>query len=227
VSPAGPRIAILDYGMGNLRSVEKALEHVGATVERTREAERVHAADGLVLPGVGAFPRAMAEVRARGFDELIGARLDAGVPLLGICLGMQLLFERSEELGGAEGLGMIAGEVRALRSAGLKLPQIGWNAVGWRRPSPLTEGLPQPCAFYHVHSFAAVPTDPDAIVGVATYGEEFVSVVVRGRAYGVQFHPEKSGPDGLALLRSFVQTASAGGGPASSQAAPRPAAATP
>ena len=227
MSPAGPRIAILDYGMGNLRSVEKALEHVGATVERTQEVERVHAADGLVLPGVGAFPRAMAEVRARGFDELIGARVDAGVPLLGICLGMQLLFERSEELGGAEGLGVIAGEVRALRSAGLKLPQIGWNAVGWRRPSPLTEGLPQPCAFYHVHSFAAVPADPDAIVGVATYGEEFASVVAHGSAYGVQFHPEKSGPDGLALLRSFVQTASAGGGPASSQAAPRPAAAAP
>ena len=228
MSPAPPRIAILDYGMGNLRSVEKALEHVGATVERTREAERVHAADGLVLPGVGAFPRAMAEVRARGFDELISARLDAGVPLLGICLGMQLLFERSEELGGAEGLGLIGGEVRALRTAGRKLPQIGWNAVGWRRPSPLTDGLPQPCAFYHVHSFAAVPADSDPIVGVATYGEEFTSVVAHGRAYGVQFHPEKSGPDGLALLRSFVRTASAESGrPAASQAEPRPAAAAP
>ena len=228
MSTARPRIAILDYGMGNLRSVEKALEHVGATVERTREAERVHAADGLVLPGVGAFPRAMREVRARGFDELIGVRLDAGVPVLGICLGMQLLFERSEELGGAEGLGVIGGEVRPLPTTGLKLPQIGWNAVGWRRPSPLTDGLPQPCAFYHVHSFAAVPANPDAIVGTATYGEEFVSVVAHGRAYGVQFHPEKSGPDGLALLRSFLRAASADGGPpASPQAEPRPAAAAP
>jgi imidazole glycerol-phosphate synthase subunit HisH len=209
VSPAPPRIAILDYGMGNLRSVEMALEHVGATVERTREAERLHAADGLVLPGVGAFPRAMAEVRARGFDELIGVRLDAGVPLLGICLGMQLLFERSEELGGAEGLGVIAGEVRALRSAGLKLPQIGWNAVGWRRPSPLTEGLSQPCAFYHVHSFAARPSRAGDVLGAATYGAEFASVVERDNVFGVQFHPEKSGPDGLALLRNFAGLASA------------------
>ena len=207
---AAARIAVLDYGMGNLRSVEKALEHVGAEVERTSDAERVHSADGFVLPGVGAFPKAMEEVRGRGFDDLVRTRIDEGVPVLGVCLGMQLLFERSEELGGAEGLGVIAGEVRPLAAPGLKLPQIGWNSVGWRRPSAITDGLPQPCPFYHVHSFAPVPADPDAIVGTATYGEDFVSVVARERVFGVQFHPEKSGPDGLALLASFVRLASGG-----------------
>jgi imidazole glycerol-phosphate synthase subunit HisH len=202
---AGPRIAVLDYGMGNLRSIEKALERVGAQAGRTHEAERVRAADGVVLPGVGAFPMAMREVRARGLDALLAERLEKDVPVLGICLGMQLLFERSTELGGAEGLGVLRGEVRALEAPGLKIPQIGWNAVRWRRPSAISGELPQPCAFYHVHSFAAVPTEPETIVGTAVYGEEFASVVGRGNVYGVQFHPEKSGPDGLALLRGFAR----------------------
>jgi glutamine amidotransferase len=202
---AAARIAILDYGMGNLRSIEKAIERVGARVDRTYDAERVRAADGLVLPGVGAFPKAMSEVRARGFDRLLAERIAAGVPVLGICLGMQLLFERSSELGGEEGLGVLAGEVRPLEAGGLKAPQIGWNAVGWRRPSAITADLPQPCAFYHVHSFAPAPADPETIVGIATYGAEFVSVVARENVFGVQFHPEKSGPDGLALLAGFVR----------------------
>ncbi|MBA3421869.1 MAG: imidazole glycerol phosphate synthase subunit HisH [Thermoleophilaceae bacterium] len=202
---AAPRIALLDYGMGNLRSIEKAIERVGAQADRTYHPERVRAADGLVLPGVGAFPKAMSEVRARGFDRLLSERLAAGVPVLGICLGMQLLFERSSELGGGEGLGVLAGEVRPLEAGGLKVPQIGWNAVGWRRPSAITAQLPQPCAFYHVHSFAPAPADPEAIVGIATYGAEFVSVVARENVFGVQFHPEKSGPDGLALLAGFAR----------------------
>ncbi len=209
-----PRIALLDYGMGNLRSIEKALEHVGARVERTYEAGRVRAADGLILPGVGAFPMAMREVRARGIDTLLAERMEAGVPVLGICLGMQLLFERSVELGGAEGLAILPGEVRELTAPGLKIPQIGWNAVEWRRPSAITAGLPQPCAFYHVHSFAAVPADPETVVGTATYGAEFASVVGRDNVFGVQFHPEKSGPDGLALLAAFARLcAGAGAGP--------------
>ena len=200
-----PRIVLLDYGMGNLRSIEKALEHVGARVERTYEADRVSAADGLILPGVGAFPMAMREVRARGIDALLAERMEAGVPVLGICLGMQLLFERSVELGGAEGLAILPGEVRELTAPGFKIPQIGWNAVEWRRRSAITVGLPQPCAFYHVHSFAAVPTDRETIVGTATYGAEFPSVVGRDKVFGVQFHPEKSGPDGLTLLAAFAR----------------------
>ena len=198
------RLAVLDYGMGNLRSASKALEHVGAEVEVTDDPERVRRADGIVLPGVGAFPRAMQEVRARGLDDLLAERREAGVPLLGLCLGMQLLFESTTELGGAEGLGLLRGHVEALAAPGLKVPQIGWNAVSWRRSDPLVAGLPEPCAFYHVHSFTARAADPEDVLGTADYGGEFVSVVARGDVMGTQFHPEKSGPDGLALLRNFA-----------------------
>jgi len=196
-------IAVLDYGMGNLRSVEKALEHVGADVEITYDPHRIRAASGLVLPGVGAFPKAMRAVGERGLDDLIRERRAEGVPVLGICLGMQLLFERSVELGGASGLGLLPGEVRALDAPGLKIPQIGWNAVAWRQQSPLVEGLPDPAAFYHVHSFAPVASN-GVVLGTAEYGNEIVSAVAGDGVYGVQFHPEKSGPDGLALLRNFV-----------------------
>jgi glutamine amidotransferase len=197
------RIAILDYGMGNLRSAEKALERVGAAAEVTRDQRSIEAADGIVLPGVGAFPRAMEEVRRLGFDGLLRERLDAGVPVLGICLGMQLLFEGSTELGGAEGLGLLEGQVDALDAHGLKVPQIGWNPVSWRRETPLRQDLPDPCPFYHVHSFAPRPAHEEEVAGTAVYGSEFVSVVQRPPLYGVQFHPEKSGPDGLRLLGSF------------------------
>jgi glutamine amidotransferase len=199
-------IAVLDYGMGNLRSVEKALEHVGADVEITYEPERIRAASGLVLPGVGAFPKAMQAIRERWLDDLIPERYAAGVPILGICLGMQLLFESSTELGGAEGLGLLPGEVRELDAPGLKVPQIGWNAVVWKQESPLIEGLGDSTAFYHVHSFA-----PDAsngvVLGTADYGSEFVSAVAGDGVWGVQFHPEKSGPDGLSLLHNFLELA--------------------
>ncbi len=198
------RLAILDYGMGNLRSVEKALEHVGAAPVLTRDPARVRDAAGVVLPGVGAFPKAMEAVREHGFDELLAERVGAGVPVLGICLGVQLLFERSSELGGAEGLGVLEGEVAELDAGGLKVPQIGWNPVSWRRESPLTEGLPDPCAFYHVHSYAPRPGDED-VLGTAEYGTEFVTAVERPPVYGVQFHPEKSGPHGLRLLGNFTR----------------------
>ncbi|MEA2497457.1 MAG: imidazole glycerol-phosphate synthase subunit HisH [Thermoleophilaceae bacterium] len=199
-------IAVLDYGMGNLRSVQKALEHVGAETELTYDVERIRAAAALVLPGVGAFPKAMEAIRARGLDELVRERRDAGVPILGICLGMQLLFENSVELGGAEGLGLLPGEVRALDAPGLKVPQIGWNTVSWKRESPITEGLSDPAAFYHVHSFAPVASN-GVVLGTADYGTEFISAVAGDGVYGVQFHPEKSGPDGLALLRNFTALA--------------------
>ena len=199
------RIAILDYGMGNLRSAEKALEHVGAEAEVTRDHRAIRAADGVVLPGVGAFPKAMAEVRRLGFDSLVRELVAESRPLLGICLGMQLLFEGSSELGGAEGVGLLAGRVEALDAHGLKVPQIGWNPVAWRRPSPVCEGLPDPCAFYHVHSYAPRPAGEEEVLGTATYGSEFVSAVERGPVLGVQFHPEKSGPDGLRLLANFAR----------------------
>jgi glutamine amidotransferase len=204
-------IAILDYGMGNLRSVEKAFEHVGASAVITRDHGAVREAEGVVLPGVGAFPKAMEAVRELALDELMAERLAAGVPVLGICLGMQLLFERSSELAGAEGLGFLAGEVGPLDAPGLKIPQIGWNAVDWKRASRLSAGLPDPCAFYHVHSFAPRPADAGDVLATAGYGAEFVTAVEREPVYGVQFHPEKSGPHGLQLLGNFAAICGVGG----------------
>ena len=198
-------IAIVDYGMGNRRSVEKALAHVGADSVVSSDHEVLRAADGLVLPGVGAFPEAMRVIRERGLDELLVERAAAGVPLLGICLGMQLLFERSEELGGADGLGLLPGEVTRLQvGAAGKLPHIGWNLVTLRRDAALTAGLGEAAAFYHVHSFACRPSAPGDVAGTAEYGEAFCSIVERGNVAGVQFHPEKSSRDGLALLRNFA-----------------------
>lgn len=197
-------LAILDYGMGNLRSAAKAFEHVGVGIEVTSDHDRVRDADGVVLPGVGAFPKAMEAVRALRLDVLLHERREAGTPILGICLGMQLLFESSTELGGASGIGLLRGGVGALDAPGLKVPQIGWNPVTWHGEPALAEGLTDPCAFYHVHSFAAHPDDGDDVAAKATYGTEFVSVVERGHVYGTQFHPEKSGPDGLRLLSNFA-----------------------
>ena len=199
------RLAILDYGMGNLRSVAKALEHVGARPELTNDHARVREAEGVVLPGVGAMPKAMDRVRRLGLDELLRERVDAGVPLIGLCMGMQLLFESTTELGGAEGIGLLDGPVEQLDAPGLKVPQIGWNPVAWRRESALNAGLPDPCAFYHANSFAPRPARNADVLGTAEYGSEFVSAVARGRVYGVQFHPEKSGPHGLSLLGNFVR----------------------
>jgi imidazole glycerol-phosphate synthase subunit HisH len=196
-------IAILDYGMGNLRSVAKALEHVGGEPVLTRDHARIRQADRLVLPGVGAMPKAMEKVRALTLDELLRERVDAGVPVLGLCMGMQLLFEGTEEHGGAEGIGLLRGRVERLAANGLKVPQIGWNPVSWRRRSALNEGLPDPCAFYHANSYAPRAREED-VLGTAEYGTEFVSVVERPPVYGLQSHPEKSGPDGLRLLRNFL-----------------------
>jgi imidazole glycerol-phosphate synthase subunit HisH len=199
------RVAILDYGMGNLRSVAKALEHVGAAPVLTSTPGRVRAADGLVLPGVGAMPKAMEHVRRLGLDELIRERVEAGVPLIGLCMGMQLLFDATAELGGAEGIGVLEGRVQQLPAPGLKVPQIGWNPVAWRREDPLIAGLPDPCAFYHANSFAPQPARSEDILGTAVYGCEFVSAVAHPPVHGVQFHPEKSGPHGLRLLGNFVR----------------------
>ncbi len=196
-------ICILDYGMGNLRSVEKALEHVGATATIASDAASVRAADGLILPGVGAFPKAMEGVRERGLDELIAERRDAGVPILGICLGLQLLFDSTTELGGAEGLGLLSGGVAELDAPGLKVPHIGWSPVRWERESRLTEGIDSETPFYLVHSFAPRP-EPGDLLGTAEYGARFACAAERDNVFGVQFHPEKSSAAGLRLLSNFA-----------------------
>jgi imidazole glycerol-phosphate synthase subunit HisH len=199
-------IAIVDFGMGNRRSVEKALEHVGARVRLTADHDVLRAADGLVIPGVGAFPEAMRNLAAGGLDEVVAERARAGVPLFGICLGMQLLFEASTEHEGAAGLGLLPGTVDALRpGAGRKLPHIGWTEVAFVRPSALTAGLGERAAFYHVHSFACRPADGADVVGWADYGERFASLIERDGIFGAQFHPEKSSRDGLAMLAAFTR----------------------
>jgi imidazole glycerol-phosphate synthase subunit HisH len=198
------RIAIVDYGMGNRRSVEKALEHVGARALITRDPADLRAADGLLLPGVGAFPAAMRTIRELGLEAVLLEQAGAGVPFFGACMGMQLLFDSSEENEGASGLGLLRGDVRRLDPRGLKLPQMGWNDVHWARETPLNEGLPDPSIFYHVHSYVPHPADSGDVLGTSEYGSPFVTVVARDNVYGAQFHPEKSSAHGLTLLRNFA-----------------------
>ena len=202
------RIAILDYGMGNLRSVEKALERVGAEAEITADRSRAESADGVILPGVGAFPRAMGRVREIGLDELVDGRLEAGVPVLGICLGLQLLFESSVENEGASGLSLLDGIVAPLEPNGYKVPHIGWSPVRWEHSSELTDGLEEETPFYFVHSFAPRPASDEDVLGTAAYGARFACAVERPPLYGVQFHPEKSSSAGLRLLSNFLDICS-------------------
>jgi glutamine amidotransferase len=197
------RIAILDYGIGNLRSVEKAVEHVGATAKVSRDPDEVRAADGVILPGVGAMPRAMERIREFELDGLIAERREAGVPILGICLGLQLLFDSTTEFGGAEGLGLLGGPVAELEAEGLKVPHIGWAPVEWEKESRLAEGIPSGTPFYLVHSFAPRPRAED-LLGSAEYGSRFACAAERENVYGVQFHPEKSSSAGLRLLSNFA-----------------------
>jgi imidazole glycerol-phosphate synthase subunit HisH len=198
-------IAILDYGMGNLRSVEKALERAGAEAQITSDRALAEAANGVILPGVGAFPRAMERVHELGLDELVAGRIEAGVPVLGICLGMQLLFESSVENEGASGLALLGGVVAPLEANGYKVPHIGWSPVRWQHTSSLTEGLGKETPFYFVHSFAPRPETGDDVLGTAAYGERFACAVERPPLYGVQFHPEKSSSAGLNLLGNFIR----------------------
>ena len=197
------RICILDYGMGNLRSVEKALEHVGASATISHDPEAIRSADGLILPGVGAFPKAMARVRELGLDGLVRERRDTGVPILGICLGLQLLFDSTTELGGAAGIGLLAGRVDQLDAPGLKVPHIGWSPVRWEKDSRLVEGIESETPFYFVHSFAPSPAGED-LLGSAAYGARFACAAERDNVFGVQFHPEKSSGAGLRLLANFA-----------------------
>jgi glutamine amidotransferase len=211
-----PRIAVLDYGMGNLRSVEKALERSGARASVTNDHDQIRASDGLILPGVGAFPKAMRNLRELELDAVIAEQLAGGMPMLGICLGMQLLFEASSENEGAWGLGLLGGRVERLSPGGgtqgetaqpstmLKIPHIGWNTVRWTRRTALVEDLPDECPFYFVHSFAPVTVSGEDVLGTSAYGQPFVCAVEREPVYGVQFHPEKSSAHGLRLLRNFT-----------------------
>ena len=196
-------IAVVDYGVGNLASVEKALQRAGADAQITANPGALRAAQGLVLPGVGAFGDGMAGLRARGLVAALEVALAAGRPLLGICLGMQLLFQESEEMGRHAGLGFLPGRVRRF-APGLKVPHIGWNQVHAVRPSPLLEGLPQDSYAYFVHSYYVEPADAEMTLATTDYGGPFASVVGRQRLFGVQFHPEKSQDVGLALLCNFV-----------------------
>ncbi len=206
-----PTVGIVDYGMGNRRSVQKALEHVGAQVQMTSQLDVLDSCAGLVIPGVGAFPRAMANLRELGLVDFLRDYADTGRPVIGICLGMQLLFDSSEELEPTPGLGFFPGQVRWLHAA-QRLPHIGWNEVHFQRPSALTGGLPaEGCPFYHVHSLAPWPEEAGDVVGTTEYGERFATIVQRDNVAGVQFHPEKSSGDGLRLLANFLGLCAPGG----------------
>jgi glutamine amidotransferase len=194
-------IAVLDYGIGNLRSAQKALQHVGADARLTDDPGLVRDAAGVVLPGVGAFGRCMEALRASKLDAVALEAVAAGQPFLGICVGMQLLYEDSEETKGATGLGVLPGTVRWLPDT-VKRPQMQWNILDIVRPSSMFDGLDDPAWVYFVHSFAA---DDDAnTVAVCDYGAPLCAAVERDNVFATQFHPEKSGPNGLRLLANFV-----------------------
>lgn len=195
--------------MGNLRSVEKALEKVGARTAVTFDEDQIAAADGLVLPGVGAFPKAMERIRELELDRMLREAVDHGTPILGICLGLQLLFESSVEQGGAEGLGLLAGKVIEIPAGGRKVPHIGWAEVTWDRPDRLTDGLRPGEPFYFVHSFVVEPVGEETI-GTASYGGRFTCVAGRDGVWGAQFHPEKSSAAGLRMLTNFKEICAEG-----------------
>jgi glutamine amidotransferase len=196
------RVAVLDYGMGNLRSVARAVEHAGGDPVVTSDAAEVDRADALVVPGVGAFAACMANLRATGLDRATVAFAESGRPLVGVCLGMQVLFDHGEE-GDADGLGLLRGDVVRL-PADVKVPHMGWNEVEWTGRHPLVRGIGSGTRFYFVHSYACRPAD-DVVVGQAEHGTRFPAVVAAGNLFATQFHPEKSGEAGLEIYRNLVK----------------------
>ena len=196
---------IIDYGIGNLRSLQKAFEAAGVEVERTGDPAAVARAERLVLPGVGAFGACADELRGRGLDGPVLDAVERGVPLLGVCVGMQLLFDASEERGTHAGLGLLPGRVVRFEEGEerLKVPHMGWNRLDAQREHPLLDGLAADAFVYFVHSYHAEAADASDVLASATYGKPFPAIVGRGNVAGAQFHPEKSGPAGLRLLRNF------------------------
>jgi glutamine amidotransferase len=198
------RVAIIDYGVGNLRSVEKAFHAGGADAIVTSDERELRAAERLVLPGVGAFRACMEALNARGFDKLVRERVADGTPLLGVCVGMQMLFAESDEFGTTRGLSLLRGRVRRFPE-GLRVPQVGWNQVEWRKRHALAEGIEDESFFYFVHSYFCDASDDADVLGRTEYGAAYASVVARGVVCGVQFHPEKSQSAGLRLLKNFAE----------------------
>jgi glutamine amidotransferase len=197
-------IAIIDYGMGNLRSVQKAFERIGATARITPFPRDLAKARGIVLPGVGAFGQAMENLRAVGWIDPLRDAVARGVPFIGICLGMQLLFESSEEMGHHAGLGILRGEVKRFNS-GLKVPQMGWNQIRLCQSSPLLCDVADGSYAFFVHSYYCAPRDASITVATTDYGIEFASVVQQGNVFGAQFHPEKSQGVGLKMLENLTR----------------------
>lgn len=196
-------IAIVDYKMGNLRSVMKGFEHAGVgDVTVTADPDIISRADGIVLPGVGAFRDASANLRESGCEDVLRDRVSKGIPFLGICLGLQLLADVGYEDGEWTGLGLVPGTCERL-PAGVKVPHIGWNTVEYPRMSPLFAGLPESTAFYFVHSYRFVPSDESTVIGSTEYGVRFAAAVQQRNVFAVQFHPEKSSTAGLRLLSNF------------------------
>lgn len=198
------RIALINYGVGNLRSVNKALEHVGAEVVQTVDPEEILRADKVVLPGVGAFKDGMKGLQERGLISTIDEIVKRQTPLLGICLGMQLFFSRSSEMGDTPGLGYISGDVRKFSLESLKIPQTGWNQLQMASPSPLLRGVDGTFVYFN-HSFYCDPSARSTSIAKTDYGISFASAIQDGSIYGVQFHPEKSQDAGLMILRNFVE----------------------
>ncbi|MBN1526770.1 MAG: imidazole glycerol phosphate synthase subunit HisH [Candidatus Omnitrophica bacterium] len=204
-------IAVIDYGMGNLRSVEKALQVAGARTKVTSDPKDLKKADKIVFPGVGSFGGAMRELEKLGLVQALKDAIDEGKPFLGLCLGLQLLFEKSEEAPGVKGLGVLKGEVKRFRLKGLKVPHMGWNTIGYQVPrSPglqarILKGISNDAYMYFVHSYYAKPADKKVILTTTDYGIKFVSGICKDNVYAFQFHPEKSQAVGLRILKNFVK----------------------
>lgn len=199
-------IALIDYDAGNMRSVEKALIHLGEKPIVTRDREKILSADRIILPGVGSFGDAMENLEKFGLPDILKEALDSGIPLLGICLGMQVLFEESEESKGVKGLGFLKGKIlRIPAKDGLKIPHMGWNSLEYPREGRLFQDIPEHSYVYFVHSYYLKAEDEDIVTATADYGVKIHASVERGNIFGCQFHPEKSGEIGLQVLKNFVE----------------------